>query len=215
MFDPGPIVIEAMPLGPRVSQPNDFEGFAAQFVAIFSGSDAGLSGSVSTLAPMVDRSLDDTYNDNVIPVFDALSGLGASGDDAELAAIAGAVDAVIGDVGNQQLDLPGPDQLGPDTPSSVTPDPGDLVLKDALPPRDPGPGPAPTPGPGGQPAGEPTYYEQVRAAIRGLYLELLQREPDPGGWDNWTNEVINNGHSIEWVREQGYASEEYRQKHGG
>lgn len=215
MYEPGPIVIEVLPLGPRISQPYAFESIAAQFVSIFAGSDVGLSGSVSALAPYIDRSLESAYNENVAPAFGGLDGLGASGDGAELAEIAATIDGVIGDVGSQQTDLPGPNEAEPGSASGSTPDPGDFNPgAEAAPPRVVGP-PEPPPS---QPPPEPpprSYRDEVHDAIRGLYLELLHREPDPGGWEFYTDQVVVYGQSIEWVRQQGYASDEYRVIHGG
>jgi hypothetical protein len=66
------------------------------------------------------------------------------------------------------------------------------------------------------PPGQPPDLETaVRASIRYLYVTLLGREPDQGGWDHWTREVIVNGHTVAWVREQILASDEYRRTHGG
>jgi hypothetical protein len=52
------------------------------------------------------------------------------------------------------------------------------------------------PAKGGTPQPDP-----VRDQVRALYLELLKREPDPGGWTHWTNQIKANGVSIDAVRE--------------
>jgi len=51
----------------------------------------------------------------------------------------------------------------------------------------------------------PGYRNQVRA----LYLELLGREPDAGGWDAWVNNMLN-GMTIAQVRQHFMNSPEYK-----
>ena len=55
----------------------------------------------------------------------------------------------------------------------------------------------------------------VREAIRQVYLALLNREPDPGGWDAWTDWVINQQKSVNWVYNQITLSDEYKAMHSG
>lgn len=90
-------------------------------------------------------------------------------------------------------------------------DPGDRF--EEAPEGGPAPAPGPAPPPAPAPPGTPDYVAQVREQIRQLYLELLFREPDPGGWDEWTHHVIDEGHTIEWVREQIEQSDEFKEKH--
>lgn len=49
-----------------------------------------------------------------------------------------------------------------------------------------------------------------REMVRRLYQELLNREPDPGGWDYW----VRSGLSEPELRQRFMGSEEYKQKHG-
>ena len=36
---------------------------------------------------------------------------------------------------------------------------------------------------------ECTNYDAIRALVREYYLNILGREPEPAGWDYWTNEI--------------------------
>lgn len=236
MFEPGPFAPDELPLGPRIVQPGHFAQLAADFPYIGSTVDQALATHAQTLAPYIDRDIDPSFNQELANAVSALDGLGLAGDDAQLGAIHAAIDNVVGDVQNQAIDLPGPDEPDPSTvPTPNDPDPGDLTSGPTVPTQpgyppvtqpSPQPGPEPPPQASPQPSPEPSpppgpgpalppIYSAARIAVRALYLELLWREPDPGGWDNWTDHIELRGGTIDQVRAAILNSPEYRLLHGG
>lgn len=114
-----------MPLGPRVVQPHEFEGLAADLVAQLGGADVGLGNAIAAIAPMVGRELDSAFNTDVAPAAGGLELLDRPEDAAELASIVGVVDAVAADAGAQLLDLPDPNAPDPVIPNDPAAPPGD------------------------------------------------------------------------------------------
>ena len=55
-------------------------------------------------------------------------------------------------------------------------------------------------------------YEGRKNIIRAIYLELLGREPDSGGWESYTNH-LKDGMSISNLRDAFKHSTEYKRKH--
>jgi hypothetical protein len=123
---PGPFwVREAMPLGPRVTRPREFEGLAADLVRALGGVDAGLGGAVTTIAPLAARELDTAYAADVAPAFDGLATLGTPEDAAAIAAIARGTDDAAAELARQAADVPGADEADPTVPGAPPPaDPG-------------------------------------------------------------------------------------------
>lgn len=122
-FDPGPIVPSPMPLAPPIVKPREFEALGAEIGTLIAGIDPHFAGYIQTIAPMLTRNLETPYQGDVAPAVAGLAGLGPAADDVELAAIAGLVDVVLGEVGVQQLDLPGPDEQEPSVPTNPAPPP--------------------------------------------------------------------------------------------
>lgn len=99
-----------------------------------------------------------------------------------------------------------------DTPIDLDPGPPpDHVPVDFRDAGEPPPREPETP-PGAPP---PSREAQVRRQVRQLYLDLLGREPDEGGWAGWTGWVLDGGMTIAWVADQIRASDEYRATRGG
>lgn len=204
-----------MPLGPRVVTPGLFLSLGADLQRDLGGITQGYDSAIGAL--VVDGGAGLTVPDRGA-LSDATNGAGDVVPGSANDPLAGAVDsggAIASDAATQAGDLPGPDSsepdVGLDAPIEHEPaapeDPGGKNPPPPPAPEPPAP-PSPTPGP---PPGE----TNVREAIRQLYLELLFREPDQGGWDNWYHEMVDNGHSLDWVRARIMESEEYRQLHGG
>ncbi len=229
VFEAGPYVVrDPLPLAPRIVQPGTFGALAADFPFIGSSVDAALATHARDLAPYVNRVVDPLLDTALAVALDGLDALAPASDAAALSDIHAAIDAVLDDVAIQAADLPGPDEPDPTSaaPPTGEPDPGDLFGEPRPTPLPPGPLPPvapdvpPTPAPGPGPtlppiAPQPVPVDVVRAAVRQLYLELLAREPDAGGWDNWTYAIVSQGRSLDWVRAQLVASDEYRALHGG
>lgn len=214
-LEPGPFHARTpLPLGRRIVTPGDFLSLASDLVRDLRGITAGLDVVHGELAAdggaafRVDDggAIGDATNgaDAIVP--------GSANDD--LAGAIGSGGAIEGDASGQAGQLPGPDDVEPDIGLD-----GPIEPEPAAPPEPPpgkggpgegGPGPEPTP-----PTEDERYQAQVREAIRRMYRELLFREADPGGLQNWMDWVIIHGQTLEWVREQILNSEEYRQKHGG
>lgn len=52
---------------------------------------------------------------------------------------------------------------------------------------------------------------KIQEIICRVYRKILQREPDPGGMETWKKELLRPGRNEDWLIEQIFASEEYRQ----
>lgn len=219
-YETGPIVIEWLPLAPRVSLPAAFEALGADFPFTGSSVDEALHAHAVALTPYVNRDVDPSFIDTLATAVATLDGLAPASDAVWLGDIHAAIDSVVDDVATQGLDLPGPDELEP--PAAPTPSDGDPGP--AYPPSGPTPAPSPIPLPIPQPAPTPTpptptpapifpVPEGIRQAIRDLYLELLRREPDPAGWDAFAEAVWRGGQTIAWVRATIVASAEYQALH--
>ena len=126
IYEPGPFAIRSpMPLGPRIVEPGLFLSDAAALAPTVAGLDQGWGAQVTTIAPLVDRSLDGAYNADVAPAFTNLDLFDTPAENAEFAQIAGAADATLVDVDRQLADLPGAGELPPGSSQPTTPDPGD------------------------------------------------------------------------------------------
>lgn len=127
VLEPGPFAIRTpMPLGPPVTRPGLFLSDVADIQGAVGGLEQGWGTSVSTIAPLSDRTLDPDYNRDVTPAFTGLDLFDTPAENATFAAIAGAADATLSDVGQQLLDLPGAGEPTPGGPAPPpTPDPGD------------------------------------------------------------------------------------------
>jgi len=101
-------------LPPRVMQPDSFQSLGMQLDAGLRAFDQFSSSAVSTIAPLVGTDLDSSFNANVGPAIAAAAGFGTLDTGALDAAVA-AIDNVAGDVVQQMLDLPGPDDPDPGT----------------------------------------------------------------------------------------------------
>lgn len=153
-FTPGPIVIELLPLRPRIVLPGHFEGLAAELGSLMLGVDTGLSTRAATIAPLLNMELESSFQADVVPAYGALDALAPASDGVELGEIVGAVDAVIDDLTVQQHDLPPAEVVEPQLPVDDREPPGPQPF-DQGPPGPPGPegppGPQGPPGPKGDP----------------------------------------------------------------
>jgi hypothetical protein len=55
---------------------------------------------------------------------------------------------------------------------------------------------------------------QVQQVVRQAYLDVLRREPDPGGLRQYTNAMLREGWSAADVRRSLMTSDEYAQRFG-
>lgn len=124
-FEPGPIAADPLRLPPRVTQPREFEGLAADFATLAGGLDGVLGAHVNSLAPLAGLELEGAFTANVVPAYAAADALGTAADGAELAGIVASADAAGEAAALQMVDLPGPDETTPGTPSDPAPPPGD------------------------------------------------------------------------------------------
>lgn len=200
--------IPPLNLPPRIVRVGTFAALAAPLAVFTQGNDGMLAGHVATLAPAIGRDIDGSFDATAAAALAGLDSLDAPADDAAIASVFSAGDSVAADVSDQQAALPGPDQTAPTggLPPSIDPEPPGLPW--------PWEGTFPTLNPNPMP---PFLVDDAtaRRIVRDLYLELLQREPDAGGWDEWVYQMRVNLHTQAWVREQIIASGEYREKHPG
>jgi hypothetical protein len=118
-FEPGPIVREQMPLGPRVFSVGEFSSFAEEMIGVLGQSDSTLSPMVVGLAPLADQSADDDFARDVAPAAESIDNVGAVDDPDAPGAAIGAMGAADVDVAAQRQDLPGPDQEEPSDESDA------------------------------------------------------------------------------------------------
>jgi hypothetical protein len=214
-LEPGPFAVrDPLPWHRASGPPDQFLSLMGEHAPVIHAIDGQLLTAKIVLAPAIDLRIDPAHEAAFADAGNALDTLDRPEDGATFSTMVAGGGAVDGDQQGQQGSLPGPDETEPDVglDAPIEPEP-------AAPPEPPpgkggpgegGPGPAPTP-----PSEDERYQAQVRAAIRRMYLELLEREPDPGGLQSWVDWVIVHGQTLEWVREQIMNSDEYRQKHGG
>src|SRR5262245_50893241 len=216
--EPGPFAVrEPMPLPPRVITPGRVTSLGAELSWFYRGTDDQFGAFSAALA----RDGSAAYaGDDGGALGDAVAGADATVPGGANDALAAAVDngvAIDDDGSIQQSVLPGPDQNypadGTDAPLEHEPPPhgGDE------PPRGPGGG-----GPGGGgggpggpggPTDEEKHRERVRSQVRQIYRDLLQREADPGGLENYVDRVIIDGFTLDQVRDAIRQSDEYHEKH--
>ena len=214
-FARGPSRQEPLPLGPRPVRPGEVAGLVGAWQAAMRGATAPLDAATATVAPLQGGEFPTGLDQAVAEALNAIGTVEPGTGNAPLGdALAGGA-AIDSDTTGQQGELPGPDDADPDVglggpieqePSAPAAGDGDKGGGS----EDDGAG-----GGGGGGGGGSSNTAAIRDAIRQLYLELLNREPDPGGWDGWVAAVIEGGHSLAWVRERFLESEEYRQLHGG
>jgi hypothetical protein len=125
IYEPGPFAIRTpMPLGPRVTQPGSFLSDVATIADTVAGFERGFTTSITTIAPIAERTLDPDYNRDVTPAFTGLDLFDTAAERAAFAAIAGAADGALSDVDRQMRDLPGAGEQPPDASQPPTADPG-------------------------------------------------------------------------------------------
>jgi len=108
VYEVGPILIEPLPLAPRVSQPAAFESLGAALGAFLTSGDQVLAGYSGTLAPLLSRELGSSYDSDVAPAIAALDSLDTASDAATIADVVSTVDSVISDLELVAADLPSP-----------------------------------------------------------------------------------------------------------
>jgi hypothetical protein len=209
-LEPGIITPQPMPLPPRVSRDGFFESFVNEIDGLLSGGDVALAVASARVGDGAPTDLNAAYDRTV--------GVALETHAAEVGRGSGSVaDALIGH--GENIDALRASVLQylpqPDAPIDATfvepPDSGVIgtgrgfdtpVPSREQPPTDPDPGGTP-----------PRRETVVRAQVRRLYLELLGREPDAAGWDNWVDAVLNLGYTIADVRAAILASDEYLSTH--
>ena len=142
-FAPGPSLGITLVLPPRVMEPDSFQSIGFPVVNALQAFDGFAAGAVSTIAPLAGTDLDSSFNAKVGPAINAAAAIDAI-DVGALDAAMAAIDNVAGDVVQQMLDLPGPDDPDPGTaPIGAPGEPGPGEGKDQPPggeTRTPGPG---------------------------------------------------------------------------
>jgi len=143
-FAPGPSLGITLVLPPRVMEPDSFQSIGFPVVNALQAFDGFAAGAVSTIAPLAGTDLDSSFNAKVGPAINAAAAIDAI-DVGALDAAMAAIDNVAGDVVQQMLDLPGPDDPDPGTaPIGAPGEPGPGDGQDEQPPP-----PPPPPGDGG------------------------------------------------------------------
>lgn len=211
-LEPGPFAVrDAMPFGPRVSREGLFTGLLDELAATLQGSDPQLELARQRVGDDLPQDLEATYASTVGDAADRTAAEQDGQDRSTAPALSEHGDQVERLRGSVLRFLPPPD-VSLDT-SFVDPPP----VPRSFPP-DPwrGGGGGDGKGSSGEPpAGPPRGEHLARLQVRQAYLDLLLREPDPGGWDYYTSQMVDNGLPIAWVRQQLQNSEEYRQLHTG
>jgi len=95
-------------------QVDSFQSIGFDVVNALHGFDSFAASAVSTIAPLAGTDLDASFNANVGPAIDAAGVIDVL-DLSTLDAAMSAIDNIAGDVAQQQLDLPGPDDPDPGT----------------------------------------------------------------------------------------------------
>jgi hypothetical protein len=125
VLEPGPFahVTPWTPLAP-IQDATAFVTRGAPYLATVDTANAAIQATRSAIAPFVTSDVATPFTTEVVPAMASIGGLAAPGDDQELGAILGALDGVLGDVGAQQLDLPGPESEAPPPEPVPGPPPG-------------------------------------------------------------------------------------------
>lgn len=208
--DPGPL--EPLPieaLRPFPPAPL-FETIVARGLADLSGADSILVSAADSVAAVSPAAADAALSGPLNELARAIDDSGTIESDPGFARDIGVGDELEHLRDSMRAPLPPPEtpiDFDPGGPWDQAPVPDPDVAPDPVggqPPTEPGE-PAP-------PNRDPAYWREV---VRQLYLTLLEREPDPAGWDNWVHEIIHNGHTARWVEDRIRESDEYRGKHGG
>lgn len=109
VYTAGPIVIEPLPIPPRVLEPRAFEGLAADLGAFLATGDGVLASHVTTLAADTTSPIGRAFEGDVMPAAGALESLDRAEDAADLFSVVGAIDSAVADLELVGADLPSPD----------------------------------------------------------------------------------------------------------
>lgn len=108
-YTPGPIVVDPLPLPPRILEPRAFERLAAELGAFVTAGDGVLASHVATLAPDTTGPIGAAFEGDVVPAIGALGSLDLASDAADLSGVVRAIDSAVGDLELVAADLPSPD----------------------------------------------------------------------------------------------------------
>lgn len=109
VYEAGPILIERLPLAPRIVEPRAFESLGAALGAFLTSGDQVLASTIGVLAPLSTRELGSSYDLAVVPAIAALESLDMTSDGATIASVVSTVDTVVSDLELVAADLPSPD----------------------------------------------------------------------------------------------------------
>lgn len=107
-FEPGPIPIEPLPLGPRVVEPRAFESLGAALGAFLTTGDRVLASKVAALAPIAFEGLGSSFETDVVPAVAGLDTLDTLSDGATIANVVSTADSVLEDLELVGAELPSP-----------------------------------------------------------------------------------------------------------
>lgn len=212
-LEPGYIVREEMPFGPPVATDGLFEGLADELTGVLADSDGALASTSAAVGDDVPQDIDAHYARTAGVAEEVTDDEIAAGSQSQadpLLTSGGAVDQLRGGVVGY---LPQPDApidgnfIDPPDPNLIGTGRGFNSIGGG---DDGSPG-----GGGGGDINVPPDPATIRESVRQLYLTILQREPDPQGWDDWSAYLEQPGHTLAQVNAAFYASDEYKQLHGG
>lgn len=128
-LEPGPIVPEALPLGPRVVRPGEFLALARELTVVLDSGVTRSDSATAALAPHAQTDVDPTFDGVIAQAVAGLDGLGLPGDAADVARASENLGVVEEDADSQRRGYPGPSEPEPDLGLGATvqtePDPTD------------------------------------------------------------------------------------------
>lgn len=180
-YTPGPIAIEALPLPPRVVEPDTFQRIGQSLVAAHRAFDDVVGQRLAQASTLADVNLDPEFWSSVGPALDGLSSLGASGDKYSPVDIVRAIDFATSEIDAVSGDLPDPFEPDPGVdlgPPDVPPPGGGHDLTPPPPTGGGGGGAPPPDGGGGKIPVDPVGPDEVQRLAVEAIAKLIGHPPD-------------------------------------